>query len=155
MAKLDLLTTFYDFHSQNTVLPILVTTVLKQKMTGKHGFVTHGTDSGLNNVLQYMRFVSSSVIIAYTEAGDLIGLISFFARSAGNKHAHEHNGAKKQGKGFFHNTHSLSFKYGRASREECLSVNHHGMSHLHKFSIAIHSGCAIEFVYSGFKKRYF
>ena len=65
MAKLDLLTTFYDFHSQNTVLPILVTTVLKQKMTGKHGFVTHGTDSGLNNVLQYMRFVSSSVIIAY------------------------------------------------------------------------------------------
>ena len=54
---------------KRTVLPIPVTGVLKQKMTGKHGFMTHGTASSLNNVLQYMRFVSSSVIIAYTEAG--------------------------------------------------------------------------------------
>ena len=66
MAKLDLLTTFYDFHSKKkTVLPIPVTGILKQKMTGKHGLMTHGTASSLNNVLQYMRFVSSSVIIAY------------------------------------------------------------------------------------------
>lgn len=50
---------------KKTVLPIPVTGVLKQKMTGKHGFMTHGTASSLNNVLQYMRFVSSSVIIAY------------------------------------------------------------------------------------------